>query len=75
MLLESGEEAASACVDPCSGTYLAGVGDSQPWGVQGRLPGWMRARKGLLGVPSCGTVETNPTSIHEDVGLIPGLPQ
>ena len=21
----------------------------------------------------CGTVETNPTSIHEDLGLIPGL--
>ena len=21
----------------------------------------------------CGTVETNPTSIHEGVGLIPGL--
>ena len=23
----------------------------------------------------CGAVETNPTSIHEDVGLIPGLVQ
>ena len=23
----------------------------------------------------CGTVEMNPTSIHEDVGSIPGLPQ
>ena len=23
----------------------------------------------------CGTAETNPTSIHEDVGLIPGLAQ
>ena len=23
----------------------------------------------------CGTMETNPTSIHEDAGLIPGLPQ
>ena len=23
----------------------------------------------------CGTVETNPTSIHEDVGSIPGLAQ
>ena len=23
----------------------------------------------------CGTAETNPTSIHEDVGLIPGLTQ
>ena len=23
----------------------------------------------------CGAVETNPTSIHEDVGSIPGLAQ
>ena len=23
----------------------------------------------------CGIVETNPTSIHEDLGLIPGLAQ
>ena len=23
----------------------------------------------------CGTAETNPTSIHEDKGLIPGLDQ
>ena len=23
----------------------------------------------------CGTVETNPTSIHEDAGSIPGLAQ
>ena len=28
-----------------------------------------------LGSPHCGTAETNPTSIHEDVGLIPGLAQ
>ena len=25
--------------------------------------------------PHCGSVETNPTSIHEDLGLIPGLAQ
>ena len=25
------------------------------------------------GSSCCGTVETNPTSIHEDVGSIPGL--
>ena len=25
------------------------------------------------GVPRCGTVETNLTSVHEDAGLIPGL--
>ena len=25
------------------------------------------------GNSGCGTVEMNPTSIHEDVGLIPGL--
>ena len=28
-----------------------------------------------LGSSHCGTVETNPTSVHEDVGLIPGLAQ
>ena len=32
--------------------------------------------KGPTGRSSChGTVETNPTSIHEDEGLIPGLAQ
>ena len=25
--------------------------------------------------PRCGSVATNPTTIHEDVGLIPGLDQ
>ena len=25
----------------------------------------------MLGVPRCGSVETNPTIIHEDVGSIP----
>ena len=28
-----------------------------------------------LRISHCGTVETNPTSIHEDAGLIPGLAQ
>ena len=28
-----------------------------------------------MGVPFCGTVEMNPTGIHEDAGLIPGLTQ
>ena len=27
------------------------------------------------GSSRCGSVETNPTSIHEDAGLIPGLAQ
>ena len=27
------------------------------------------------GSSHCGTVEMNPTSIHEDVGSIPGLAQ
>ena len=27
------------------------------------------------GSPYCGSLETNLTSIHEDVGLIPGLVQ
>ena len=31
--------------------------------------------KVFVGSSHCGTVETNPTSIHEDVGLIPGLSQ
>ena len=29
--------------------------------------------KWLKGNSRCGTVESNPTSIHEDAGLIPGL--
>ena len=28
-----------------------------------------------VGTSYCGAVETNLTSIHEDVGLIPGLTQ
>ena len=28
-----------------------------------------------IGSPHCGAVEMNLTSIHEDVGLTPGLPQ
>jgi len=28
-----------------------------------------------MGSSPCGTAETNPTSIHEDVGSIPGLVQ
>ena len=28
-----------------------------------------------IGSFHCGTTETNPTSIHEDVGSIPGLAQ
>ena len=31
--------------------------------------------KNDLGSSCCGTVETNPTSIHEDACLIPGLAQ
>ena len=30
---------------------------------------------GVLGSFRCGPVEMNPTSIHEDVGSIPGLAQ
>ena len=32
-------------------------------------------RKLGQGSSSCGAVETDPTSIHEDAGLIPGLVQ
>ena len=28
-----------------------------------------------MGSSCCGSVETNPTSIHEDPGAIPGLSQ
>ena len=31
--------------------------------------------KHILGSSRCGTAETNPTSIHEDVGSILGLAQ
>ena len=34
-----------------------------------------KINKGLLWHSHCGTVETNPTSIHKDAGLIPGLTQ
>ena len=36
--------------------------------------GW-RLRKEQVGVPIAAQWLTNPTSIHEDSGLIPGLPQ
>ena len=29
----------------------------------------------MLGNSHCGSVVMNPTSVHEDMGLIPGLPQ
>ena len=29
----------------------------------------------IIGHYCCGTAEMNPTSIHKDLGLIPGLPQ
>ena len=32
-------------------------------------------KKIYMGSSYCGTVETNPTSIHEDAILIPGLAQ
>ena len=32
-----------------------------------------RRKKDILEVPSCGSAETNLTSIHKDAGLIPGL--
>ena len=33
------------------------------------------AVKGVNGRSCCGAVETNPSSIHEDVGSIPGFAQ
>ena len=31
--------------------------------------------KDILGSSHCGAVEANPASIHDDVGLVPGLSQ
>ena len=33
------------------------------------------AEKSTFGTSRCGSVETNPTRIHEDVGLILSLPE
>ena len=41
-------------------------------------PNGLPREKSFEGFPRsslCGTAEMNPTSIHEDVGLIPGLTQ
>ena len=44
--------------------------------VQGFFSSTMeKIRKYNCRVPVNGTVETNPTSIHEDASLIPGLTQ
>ena len=32
-----------------------------------------KKKKNPSGTAHCSTAETNPTSIHEDAGLIPGL--
>ena len=34
-----------------------------------------RTERRLAGNSCCGSMETNPTRIHEDAGLIPGLTQ
>ena len=39
---------------------------------KGRLGARQELEKGSS---HCGSVVTNPTSIHEDIGLIPGLTQ
>ena len=36
---------------------------------------WVLSEVHFLGTFHCGTAETNLTSIHEDMGLIPGLAQ
>ena len=36
---------------------------------------WILEKKKQTRSSYCGAAETNPTSIHEDVGLIPGLDQ
>ena len=47
---------------------------------RGLLRGWWgsnraEGQKSPHGELGCGTVEMNPTSLHEDVGLIPSLAQ
>ena len=41
----------------------------------GSVPGWAHHSRKFMknGSSHCGAEETNPTSIHEDAGLIPGL--
>ena len=46
-----------------------GMGKSQPFS------GSWSAPKTYSGSSQCGSVETNPTGIHEDTGSIPGLAQ
>ena len=42
---------------------------------RGRQGGGQTERTKERKSPHCGAAETNPTSIHEDVGSIPGLTQ
>ena len=35
----------------------------------------IKKKKNTLGSSHCGAAKTNPTSIHEDAGSIPGLTQ
>ena len=47
-------------------------GEMKPWS----LPGWLfPLEKPNSGSFHCGSAEMNLTSIHEDAGSIPGLPQ
>ena len=36
---------------------------------------WYGQKQAMTGGSNCGAAETNPTSIHEDASLIPGLAQ
>ena len=42
-------------------------------GAQGRAPSCSFSKYSFLGSSHCDSVVTNPTSIHEDEGSIPGL--
>ena len=46
-----------------------------PWTANFSTPRAGPAKKKMRGSYCCGSVLTNPTSNHEDLGLIPGLTQ
>ena len=51
-------------------SLVQAIGEFQLWNSFSSL-----FSKGHLGSSHCGSVVMNPTSIHEDVGSIPGLAQ
>ena len=52
--------------------FLVGFVSAAP---QRELPDFFSVHEKFPGSSCCGSVKTNPTSIHEDVGSIPDLAQ